>query len=149
MTSTEVALPAELVNVETGERLPATVENAATVLEAARTMKERLNDVIHDATMWLVSLSAERGTQTFHAGDVTLSLSGGSGVDYDAEALVDTLTEAGCPQDRIEQAVTAVVSYKVNRAVLKQLAVANPDYAAAIELAEVPVVRPYRASVKP
>ncbi len=148
MTSTEVALPAEFVDVLTGERLPATVENAATVLEAARTMKERLNDVIHDATLWLVSLSAERGTQTFHAGDVTVSLSGGSGVDYDAEALVETLTEAGCPQDRIEQAVVAQISFKINRTVLKQLAAANPDYAAAIELSEVPVVRPYRASVK-
>jgi hypothetical protein len=148
MTSTEVALPAELVNVETGERLPATVENAATVLEAARTMKERLNDVIHDATLWLVSLSAERGTQTFHAGDVTLSLSGGSGVDYDATLLVEALLAADCPEDRINEAVVTTFSYKVNRSVLKQLAAANPDYAAAIELAEMAVERPYRASVK-
>jgi hypothetical protein len=145
MTSTEVALSTELVDVLTGERLPATVENAATVLEAARTMKERLNDVIHDATLWLVSLSAERGTQTFHAGDVTLSLSGGSGVDYDATLLVEALLAADCPEDRINEAVVTTFSYKVNRAVLKQLAAANPDYAAAIEVA---VERPYRAAVK-
>ncbi len=149
MTSTEIALPDELVNVETGERLPATVENAATVLEAARTMKERLNDVIYNATQFLVAQSVSRGTKTLHGDGVTIALTGGASVDYDAEALVDTLTEAGCPQDRIEQAVTAVVSYKINRAVLKQLAGANPDYAAAIELAEVAVERPYRASVKP
>ncbi len=41
-----------------------------------------------------------------------------------------------------------VISYKVDRAVLRQLAAANPDYKAAIELAQVEVEESYRASVK-
>jgi hypothetical protein len=36
----------------------------------------------------------------------------------------------------------------VNRAVLRQLAAANPDYRAAIELAEHEIEKPYRATVK-
>lgn len=144
----EVAIPQTLVNVQTGEQLPATIENAAAVLEAARSMKERLNDVIHAATLYLVSESAVRGTQTLNVGDVTVTLSGGSGTSYDPLDLMEALRVAGCPEDRIEQAVVATVSYKVNRSVLRQLAGANHDYRAAIELAERQVEMPWRASVK-
>ncbi len=148
MSEVAVTTSVELVNVETGERLPATVANAAAVLQAARSMKERINDVVASATLYLVSESARRGTKTLNVGDVSVVLTGGAGVAYDAEDLMEALRVAGCPEDRIEQAVVATVSHKVNRAVLRQLAAANPDYQAAIELAEVPVETPWRASVK-
>ncbi len=148
MSEVAVTQSQELVNVETGERLPATVANAAAVLQAARSMKERINDVVASATLYLVSESARRGTKTLNVGDVSVVLTGGASVSYDAEDLMEALRIAGCPEDRIEQAVVATVSYKVNRAVLRQLAAANPDYQAAIELAEVPVETPWRASVK-
>ncbi len=148
MTEIAVTESVELVNVETGERLPATIGNAAKVLEAARTMKERINDVIAGTTLYLVAQSAERGTKTLNVGDVSVVLTGGASVEYDATDLMEALRVAGCPEDRIEQAVVATVSYKVNRAVLRQLSAANPDYQAAIELAERPVETPWRARVK-
>lgn len=144
----DVAERQMLVDVLTGEQLPATVENAAQVLEAARTMKERINDVLAAATLFLVAEAAVRGTKTLVGGASTVTLTGGTGVDYDAVDLMEALRVAGCPEDRIEQAVVATVSYKVNRSVLRQLAAANPDYQAAIELATQPVERPWRASVK-
>ncbi len=148
VTELEAVRSVELVNVETGERLPATVANAAVVLEAARSMKERLNDVIYTATTWLVGESEVRGTKTLNTGDRTVTLTGGAGITYDAQDLMEALRLAGCPEDRIEQAVVATVSYKVNRNVLRQLGAANPDYLAAIELAERQVETPWRASVK-
>ena len=148
MTDVALASGTTLVNVLTGEQLPATVENAAAVLEAARTMKERLNDVIAAATLYLVAESAVRGTKTLNSGDVSVTLTGGATTDYDATDLMEALRIAGCPEDRIEQAVTEVVSYKVNRAVLTQLKAANEDYAAAIELAAHTVEKRWQASVK-
>ncbi len=147
---TEIALASEttLVNVLTGEALEPTVANAATVLEAAREMKERLNDVIAAATLYLVAESAVRGTKTLNSGDVSVTLTGGATTDYDATDLMEALRIAGCPEDRIEQAVVATVSYRVNHSVLTQLRAANEDYAAAIELAAHTVEKPFRASVK-
>ncbi len=148
MTDVATIPDTTLVNVLTGEQLPATVENAATVLEAAREMKTRLNHVIEAATLYLVAESAVRGTKTLNSGDVSVTLTGGATVDYDATDLMEALHAADCPVDRIAQAVEQIVSYKINRAVLRQLAAANPDYAAAIELAAHTVEKPYRAAVK-
>jgi hypothetical protein len=137
-----------LLNVETGELLPATIDNAVAALIAARNMKERVNEIVSETTAFLVSESTRLGTKTLPAGSTTVSLSGGVSDEYDAHDLMQLLRESGCPEDRIEQAVTTEISYKVNRAVLRQLAAANPDYKAAIELARREVERPYRASVR-
>lgn len=141
-------LPDELVNVETGERLPATIDNAVIVLEAAREMKRKLGAVIAETTAFLVSQSEVRGSKTFHSTEGTLTLSGGPSSEYDPADLMEGLREAGCPEDRIEEAVVAEVTYKVNRSVLRQLAGANLKYADAIDAAERVIERPYRASVK-
>jgi hypothetical protein len=146
--STEIAQTDNLLDVTTGEVLPATVPNAATVLHAARLMKDRVNDIIAETTAWLVREAAHQGTKTLRAGKTTVTVSGGSSTEYDPHDLMEALREAGCPEDRIEQAVVPEVSFKINRSVLRQLAGANPDYRAAIELAEREVERPYRASVK-
>lgn len=141
-------LPDELVNVETGERLPATVDNAAIVLAAAREMKRRLGAVIAETTAFLVSQSEVRGSKTFHSTEGTLTLSGGPSSEYDPTDLMEGLREAGCPEDRIEQAVVPEISYRVNRSVLRQLAGANLRYADVIDSAERTVEKPYRVSVK-
>ena len=146
--TTEVVPSAHLLDVTTGEVLEATVPNAATVLHAARLMKQRVNDIIAETTAWLASEAAHQGTKTLRAGKTTVTLTGGSSVEYDAHDLMEALREAGCPEERIGEAVVAEVSYKINRSVLRQLAGANQDYRAAIELAEREVERPYRASVK-
>ena len=145
------ALPAvvtELLDVQTGEVLPATVGNAARVIQAARDMKTRIQEVIEAATAYLVAESQHAGTKTLHAGAQTVTLTGGSLVEYDATDLMGLLRDAGCPEARIDEAVVATVEYKVDRSVLRQLAAANPDYAAAIDLAGRVVQKPMRASVK-
>jgi hypothetical protein len=137
-----------LVNVETGEALEPTVANAAQVLQAARTMKQRISDVIAAATDYLASESAVQGTKTLHAGQTTVTLTGGASVEYDVMDLQALLMEAGCPPERLEEAVVAEVTYRIDRSVLRQLAAANPNYAAAIELASRTVQKPYRASIR-
>lgn len=143
-------VPETLVNVETGEALPASLESAAVVIEAARRMKTRLSLIIEDATAYVAEESRLRGAKTLHeGGGMRLVLSGGESVDYDPELLRRRLTEAGCPEARIGECITEEISYKVNKSVLKQLAGANPDYRAAIESAGFPVQARYQVSVKP
>lgn len=137
-----------LLNVQTGELLPATVANAARVLGAARTMKQNVNDVVAETTAFLVAEAEREGTKTLHDGSETITITGGQATDYDAADLMEALRAAGCPEHRIGQAVVAEITYKVDRAVLRQLAAANPTYKAAIATAERVIEKPYRASVK-
>lgn len=158
MTSTEIetveAQEVSLVNVETGEALAPTVDNAAVVLDAARRMKDRLAGVIEQATAFVVEETRRRGTKTLHLteptadGSTSIALSGGPSVEYDPETLAACLRDAGCPEDRIDAVVKAEVVYKVDRSVLRQLTSANEDYKAAAELAATEVVRPWRAYSK-
>jgi maltooligosyltrehalose synthase len=148
---TELAVPTSgslLLNVATGELLPATVENAATVLEVAREIEANLRAVKAAATAWLVEEAMRQGTKTFHVGQKKIELTGGNVVEYDADDLVEALRAAGCPEARIAEAVEETVSYKVNRSVLRQLVGANPAYKAAAESTQHVVNKPIRASVK-
>ena len=137
-----------LLNVTTGELLEPTLQNAGVVLEQARAMKQIVNDIVAEATAYVASEAARRGTKTLRDGDTEISLSGGTSVDYDAQDLMEALRAADCPEDRIEAAVVAHITYKVDRSVLRQLAGANPDYKAAIDLAAHETEKPYRAAVK-
>lgn len=138
-----------LVDVETGEALAPTVENAARVLDAARRMKDRLGDVVTAATDVVRDAAQVYGSKTFHLDDgVDVVLTGGPAVEYDPLALADLLREAGCPEERIDAAIKAEVTYKVDRNVLKQLTGANEDYKAAAAVAERPIEKPWRASTK-
>lgn len=147
-TDLVVSEPTGLLDVQTGEVLPATISNAAKVLESARDLKKRIDRIVAEATQYLVAETARQGTKTLRVGDTTLVLSGGLTEDYDPQALIEALVAADCPQERIEEAVVATVTYKVNRSVLRQLAAANEDYKAAIELATFQIEKPYRAAVK-
>jgi hypothetical protein len=143
------ALQHQLLDVVSGEVLPASVDNAARVLEAAREMKRRLNIVVAEATSFLLEQSQQRGTKTFRSDHGMVTLAGGPATEYDAYDLATGLRAAGCPEDRVEECVQAEITYKVNRSVAKQLAAANPKYRAAVAAAERQVEKPYRASVKP
>ena len=146
----ELAAPTgNLLHVRTGELLEPTTQNAIRALLAAREMKQHINDVVYDATQWLVEESARLGTKTLPGGHEVVTLTGGSSVDYDPAELRDALTVVGCPASRIDDAVKVEVTYKVDRRVLRQLAAANPEYKRAIEDAEIVVERPYCATVKP
>jgi len=137
-----------LLDVQTGELLEPSVQNAARVLSAARAMKAHVNEIVNEATAYLVALSEHQGTKTLHGDGETVTVSGGPGIDYDPIELRELLEKAGCPQNRIEQAVRTEITYKVDRAVLRQLAAANKDYKQAIDHAEVEVEKPWRASIK-
>ena len=143
-----VPVSEDLLNVETGELLPAPVDNAATVIQAARTMRSRLHDVVAQATAWLAEESARQGTKTLHAGATSVVLSGGPTDEYDPLELMNYLRNAGLPEQRVDDAVTTIIDYKVNRSVLRQLAAANPEYADAIEQAKRTVEKPMRATIK-
>lgn len=140
--------PRELVDVRTGQFLPATPENAAHVILVAREMKQRITEVVRDAEAYLADLSRVQGTKTFHTDFGKIELAGGESVQYDPYALAVALRAAGCPEQRIEEVVVATVSHSVDRRVLRQLVAANPDYAAAAESASQKVETPLRASVK-
>lgn len=142
------AVPEQLLNVQSGELLPATLENAGLVLRAARDMRSRISDVITDATQFVVERSRIAGTKTLHEGDWQLVVRGGDKTDYDLEVLERELREAGCPEERLNELITQEVSYKLNRSVLKQLTAANPDYRAAVEKAAHESWEPFSVSVK-
>lgn len=140
--------PRELLNVATGEFLPATAESAAAVLVAAREMKTKIGTVIRDAEAWLAEESRRQGTKTFHTGGGKISLTGGISTSYDPEVLGEALRAAGCPEERINEVIVQEVTFKVNQTVLRQLSAANPDYRAAAEKAKIESETPIRASVK-
>jgi hypothetical protein len=150
--SAELAVPEQLLDVVTGEVLPASVPNAARVLEAVREMGRRIAEVKAAATYFLEERSRVEGTKTFQLAEGgKVVLSGGDSTDYDAEALANGLRAAGCPEERVSEAVREehVVTFRVDRAVLRQLRAANPEYGDVIDQAARLVSSPVRASVKP
>lgn len=144
----ELAERHELVDVRTGEVLPATIDNAHRVLTIIREVSAQMRLVRNAATDFIAEESKRQGTKTLHspAGDVVLT--GGPTIDYDPEALMDALRAADCPENRIEECVVATITYKVNRSILNQLVKANPDYKAAAELAEREIMKSWSAAAK-
>lgn len=136
------------LDVSTGEVLPATPENAAAVIEAARNLKSRCDQAIRDATSILIEESRQQGRKTFQAGGRKVEVSGGPKTVYDPLDLAEALREAGVPEARIDEAVHQEFTYKIDRSVLKQLAAANPKYAAAIESVARTEEESYKAALK-
>src|SRR5262245_34906783 len=114
----ELAVPAELVDVRTGEFLPATPENAAELLVAARELRTKLMSLVHDCEAVLLAASRERGTKTLHLPAGVATVSGGSEVVWDISTLA-RLIAVGLPDERYGELVATVVTYKVNAAVAK------------------------------
>lgn len=144
---TELTQYTGLLDVQTGEVLTATIDNAAQVLAAARAQKNLINQIIREATGYLAELAEHRGTKTLHGERETIAVSGGTGTMIDPVALREALEAADCPQDRIDAAIVQTVSEKVDGRVIRQLRAANPNYAAAIDLATVEVEKAFSASV--
>lgn len=136
---TEIAVRAPLVVPITGEVLEPTAENATVVIAAAQGVKRSMDAAIREAKDVLIEESKRLGTKTLRTQAGTAVLSGGPTTEIDGQQLELLLAEAGCPEERIREAVKTEVTYKVDRAVLRQLAAANEDYRAAIELCTVTV----------
>ncbi len=147
-TSTEVAEHIALPSPLTGELLQAIPVNAARVRQEAGSAINRLRDLQAACDDILAAEAMRQGTKTLRLDGHTVTLTGGKTVEYDTADLMANLMECGCPPERINEAVQEIVTYRVNRAVLRQLAAANENYAEAIEAAQREVEKPWRASVK-
>lgn len=111
-------------------------EQAAAAVQALKTAEQRLAEMRRDAELALVDVAIREGRKTFRYGNLTVEASGGPGAtEIDTEILRAELTKAGCPESRINEAIKEEITYKANRSVCKQLAGANPAYAAAVEAA--------------
>ena len=111
-----------LLNPETGELLEATVDNAAVVILACRNVKQRANELVDEATAFSLYEAERLGKKTLHGETETLVVTGGTSTEYDEHLLMELLRDVNCPEGRIEEAVVATVTYRVNRSVLTQLA---------------------------
>ncbi len=147
MSSTALALPAELVDVRTGEILPATPDNAISLLGAARELRGRLMSLVKDCEAVLLEESRRQGTKTLRFEDVTATVTGGSDLEWDMDVLLE-LRAWGLPESRYDELVVATVTYKVDARVAKQLEGANDDYAAVIRRSRSRVEKPWRVNVK-
>jgi len=145
--STELALPEQLVDVRTGELLPATPDNAVRLLEAARDMRGRLMSLVKDCEAVLLEESRRQGTKTLHLDGATATVTGGTDLQWDMEVLLE-LRDAGLPEQRYNELVVATVTYKVDARVAKQLEGANAEYAAVIDRARSRVEKPWRVSLR-
>ena len=147
--STELALPLpeQLVDVRTGELLPATPENAVDLISAARELRGRLLSLVKDCEAILLEESRRQGTKTLHLPGGTATITGGSDLEWDLETLLE-LRDLGLPEERYNELVVARVEFKVDARVASQLEAANEAYGDVIRQARSRVERPFRVSVK-
>ncbi len=136
-----------LVDVRTGELVEATPAKAAEFIVAAREMRSLLLDVVKDCEAVLLEESRRQGTKTLHLAEGTATITGGSEVEWDLDVLAE-LRGLDIPEERYSALVVETVSYKVNAAVAKQLAAANPSYAEVIGRARGEIEKPWRVSVR-
>lgn len=149
MTSTDltVIVPDQLLDVRTGELVPATPSKAVELLYAARELRAKMLGLVKDCEAVLLEESRRQGTKTLHLPEGTAEISGGSALEWDLGTLMDLL-EVGLPQERYDELVIATTTYKVDARVAKQLESANPAYAEVIGRARSYVEKPWRVSVK-
>lgn len=147
--TTDLATISEVWNPKTGELVPVTnTDGVAEAVAALREFNQRVRDAIADATTVLVNESRRRGAKTLHLANTTVEIRGGTETVWDVGVLRAALEMADCPQARIEEVIKTEVTYKVDARIAKQLAAANEDYAAAVELARTTVEKPHYVSVK-
>jgi hypothetical protein len=149
VTSTDIALvvPDTLLDVRSGELVPATPAKAVELLGAARDMRARILDLVKDCEAVLLEESRLQGTKTLHLDGGTAEITGGAGIDWNLGVLTELL-DLGLPQARYDDLVTEVTTYKVDARVAKQLEASNENYAEVIERARIRVEKPWRVSVK-
>ena len=118
----------------------------AGALRDVRDVKRQL-DELRAFLEGVLRLEAQRqGTKTLHLGALDAVMSGGTRATTTSSCSPSCSTRRDCRRNGLREAIVETVSYKVNQLVLKQLAGANPDYAAAIELCETQRLRRRGAS---
>lgn len=144
---TELTLPQYVVDVKTGEQLPATPENAARALNVARDMMGQLRDVRAGANSVLVEEARRQGKKTLRLGGYVVTVSDDKEIVWDL-AILSKLLDEGLPQERWNELVTETVETKVSAQVAKEIAGANPKYASIVSQARSDFVKGQYASVK-
>lgn len=117
------------------------------VLTEIRDLETKLREAKAELTLALSAEFLRQGTKTLEVDGIKAELRGGSEVVWDVEILGE-LRALGLPEDRMDQLITAEVTYKVNSNVAKQLAAANPLYASVIERARSIIPRSSYVSIK-
>lgn len=136
MTDLAVNESRELVLPGTGQIV--NLDDAAEVaraLSSLRDWKRHADGARAVLEAALVEESARQGTKTLHLGAVTASVSADTELTWDITELVKLL-DAGLPAERYQALVGETVTYKVNAAVAKQIAGANPAYAVIVAAAQ-------------
>lgn len=119
----------------TGEVIAETPTGAVLGLTQAATLYQRLRGFQEACRQVLRDESDHRGQRTFEVDGAKVeveSIAAAMDVSYDAHQLDADLEAAGCPRERINEAI--LWEPRVNRTVLRQLA-QNPAYAKCIESA--------------
>lgn len=134
--STELVQQTTLLDVTTGELLPAVPDQAAQLLAKLRGHKRLVDEVIHECEHTIAEESVRQGTKSLTLGGVNVEVYGGPSTEWDVGFLRSALEDAGCPDDRIEALIQQTITFKVDRRVERQLASANEAYREALEAAK-------------
>jgi len=148
MSGTDLELVAQIVDIRTGEIVPATDANrVADILKHLKDYRTQIGHAIRQCETALIETSKERGTKTLHLDGVEVQISGGPALQWDVEIL-EELSAAGLPDDRYTELVTIEQTYKVNASVAKSIAASNPVYAEIVERARSYQDKPMYVRVK-
>lgn len=116
----------EVVRLDNAPAVARALAAVKTLLGQAATAKRDLED----ALAWH---STRAGTKTLRYGTVEAVVKSNNETEWDIERLRDELRAAGLPEERLGELIRETVEYKVNAAVARQVAGANPEYARIIE----------------
>lgn len=145
--SKELERPKEILNPVTGALIAVNdLEAVGTNILMLRNVKAELERVVAELSAAAAEESKRQGTRTLTAGPVRLVVSADTEIAWDIAALRERLTDAGCPPERLGKLIKVTVEEKVDAAVARQLAGANPHYAAIVEACQSRV--PKRSYVK-
>lgn len=117
------------------------------LLAEIRELEGKLRDVKGALTEALAGEFSRQGTKTIELNGVKAVLGPDSEIVWDIETLQE-LRELGLPEERMDALVSTEISYKVNAAVAKQLAGANPAYGDVIERAKNRIPKTPYVSIK-
>lgn len=137
-----------LVHPRTGELVPVDSPDAcAKLLGEVRELEGNLRELKSELTAALTAEFSRQGKKTLELGGVKAVLGGGSEIVWDVEILQELLG-LGLPEERMNELVTAEVSYKVNASVAKQIAGANQEYAEVVARAQTTIPKTAYVSLK-
>lgn len=130
----QVTLTPPLIDVHTGELLPATPVAAAELLQRLAEYERLIRTAKRECERILVEASEQHGTKTLRYSGRTFQVYTTKEITWDM-AVLRELTKAGLPEERWDELVTTTIEEKVSASVANQLAASNDEYREIIERA--------------